>query len=62
MKCNTLKLRNVDVKIVNFILKKDDLKEGKEPLPRDRRYWDVFLSIHLVWNHMEQECDGTQSL
>ena len=29
--------RNVVVKIVNFILKEDDLKEGKESLPRDRR-------------------------
>ena len=25
------------MKIVNFILKEDDLKEGKEPLPRDER-------------------------
>ena len=44
MKCNTLKLRNVDVKIVNFILKKDDLKEGKEPLPCDKR-----LKIRATW-------------
>jgi len=30
--------RNVAMKIVNFILKEDDPKEGIEPLPRDKRY------------------------
>ena len=27
----------VAMKIVNFIFKEDDPKEGKEPLPRDKR-------------------------
>ena len=35
--CNTLKTKKRSCENCNFFLKEDDLKEGKEPLPRDRR-------------------------
>jgi len=34
---NNIIMQYVVVKIVNFILKEDELKEGKEPKPRDKR-------------------------
>ena len=34
---NNIVMQYVVVKVVNLILKEDELKEGKEPKPRDRR-------------------------